>query len=270
MNAQDSDDADETNDDAHLLAGDIEDDDSAVPTDGDEEAAKETEASNQTTHIFTPQEVLQRRRLLVRTLDRFNELLKDLLAHRSRITTRIAGQTMFFLWLMRYGCRFEHGGVTGGTTRLMVPYPSAGGEREYSFVIRTMWILLDLWRGDKAIASQIQPDARHGELQDDLYGFAVHSRWALARAYLICLEYGDSSLAQRIAAAALDIIPVMHRLGPIDTAAEKETLTRLDADFGCSSLQTDALLQCCGEFERAAALTSTAPLQRHRLAGQLA
>ena len=205
-------------------------------------------------HSFTPKEVLQRRGYLLRALDRFYELLRDLSESPSKITTRIAAQTIFFLWLIRYGCRFEHPGVTFGPTRLMVLCPRTDSEREYSFVIRAMLILRLLWRGKDAIASHIKVDPRHGELHDDLYGFAVHSRWALARAYLLALDHGNANLAQRIAAAALEILPATHRLGPVDADAERETMAQLDADLGCTPSETEALLHCCEEFERAAKL----------------
>jgi hypothetical protein len=204
---------------------------------------------------------LQRRTYLVKALDRFHELLRDLSENPSKITTRIAGQTLFFLWLIRYGCRFEHPGVTHGPTRLMVLCPNTESEREHSFVLRAMRILMALWRGKNAIASHIEVDPRHGELHDDLYGFAVHSRWALARSYLLALGRGDASLAQHIAKAALEILPATHRLGPVDADAERQTMVELDADLGCTSSQTEALLRCCQEFETAAKLkmASTAP-----------
>ena len=255
------DDLDDSVDDADLLAGDTEDDDSALGI-SDEDAPNshsmpEPKGKGRK-EGFTGEEVLQRRTQLLRALDRFYELLKDLSETPSKVSARIAGQTMFFLWLIRYGCRFEHPGVTRGPTRLMVLCPGSDAEREHSFVIRAMWILMALWRGKNAIASHIQVDPRHGELHDDLYGFVVHSRWALARAYLLALEHGDASLAQRIAAAALEILNATHRLGPVDAAAESRTMTELDADLGCSPDQTEALLRCCREFEAAAKLKMAA------------
>lgn len=248
---------DEVDDDAALLAGDSEDDESALGAADDDDpnsnSASEPEQESRG-EGFTAEEVLQRRTQLLRALNRFYELLKDLSENPSKVSTRIAGQTMFFLWLIRYGCRFVHPGVTRGPTRLLVLCPSTDGEREHSFVIRAMWILMALWRGKSAIATQIQVDPRHGELHDDLYGFVVHSRWALVRAYLLAVEHGDAGLAQRIAAAALEILPATHRLGPVNAEAESRTMVELDADLGCAPSQTEALLRCCQEFETAAKL----------------
>lgn len=248
---------DVTEDDADLLAGDTEDEDE--PADGEEESTdkegpKPPEQPAQAAKTFTPEEVLQRRAYLLRALDRFHDLLRDLSESPSKITTRIAGQALFFLWLIRYGCRFDHPGVTQGPRRLMVLCPGTESERDYSFVLRAMRILNVLWRGKNAIASHITADPRHGELHDDLYGLAVHSRWALARSYLLALDHGDASLAQHIAKAALEILPATHRLGPVDAEAERETMTQLDLDLGCVEKQTEALLRCCQEFETAAKL----------------
>jgi hypothetical protein len=252
-------DLNDAEEEADLLAGDTEDDDSDLAGTDDENGGKDEDAGAseqpaQAAKVFTPEEVLRRRAYLLKALDRFHDLLRDLLENPSKITTRIAGQTLFFLWLIRYGCRFEHPGVTRGPTRLMVLCPHAESEREHSFVLRAMRILIALWRGKNAIASHIKVDRRHGELQDDLYGFAVHSRWALARSYLLALEHGDASLAQYIAKAALEILPATHRLGPIDAEAERQTMIELDADLGCTPTQTEALLRCCHEFETAAKL----------------
>jgi hypothetical protein len=268
------DNAGEADDDADLLAGDTEDDDSALGATGedDQNSNSASEPEPQTKKEgFTAEEVRQRRTQLLRALDRFDELLKDLSENPANVSTRIAGQTMFFLWLIRYGCRFVHPGVTKGPTRLLVLRPGTDAEREHSFVIRVMWILMRLWRGKSAIATQIQVDPRHGELQDDLYGFVVHSRWALARAYLLALEHGDSSLAQRIAAAALEILPATHKLGPVNAEAESRTMVELDADLGCTPSQTEALLRCCQEFETAARLkpASTPASPKTRESGKI-
>ena len=248
-------------DDADLLAGDAEDDDDALRAasedDPDSSLAPAPEPQKKK-EGFTPEEVLQRRAQLLKALDRFYDLLKDVSENPSKISARIAGQTMFFLWLIRYGCRFVHPGVTKGPTRLLVLCPGADAEREHSFVIRAMWILMALWRGKNAIVPHIQVDPRHGELHDDLYGFVVHSRWALARAYLLAVEHCDAALAQRIAAAALEILPATHRLGPVNAEAESRTMVELDADLGCTLSQTEALLRCCRDFEAAAKLKMTA------------
>ena len=249
-------DADEESDDADLIAGDTEDDDSELQAANEEDATEDSEAAAKPTeneHDFTPEEVLRRRGYLLRALDRFYDLLRDLAENPSKITTRIAGQAIFFLWLIRYGCRFEHPGVTRGPSRLMVLYPRTDSEREYSFVIRAMRVLMMLWRGKNAIATHITVDPGHGELHDDLYGLVVHSRWALARAYLLALD-GDASLAQRISAAALEILPATHRLGPVNAEAERETMMLLDADLGCTRSQTEGLLRCYEKFETSAKL----------------
>jgi len=244
-------------DDRDLLAGDTEDDETDPEDSPDNTNESQTSAPPQppnTKREFTSEEVISRRRQMLKALDKFDGLLKDLAADPSKISSRIAGQTMFVFWLMRYGHRFVHRGVASGPKRLLVLAPATTAERDYSFVIRAMWILMAIWRGAHAIAPLIKVDSRHGELQDDLFGLVVHSRWALARAYLATAQQGDMTLALRIKAAALDIYPATQRLGPVDAAAEERTMAQLDGDFGCSASQTEELLHCCREFDSAAKL----------------
>jgi len=262
--------ADDEEDDEALLAGDAEDDADELQDHENEEENNEQQTpqqqkpplavGNTITRSFTADQMQLRRKQLVKAFDLFDAMLVDLTENPSLITSRLAVQTMFVFRLMRYGCAHVHNMSDGTSQKLMVM--SDGGleaERPYSFVLRTAWILKRMWTGERPVASRIRLGPRQSELPDDIYGFIVVSRWALARAYLESKKSDERVLggkARKLTATlnriGKEIYAATASMGRVDPNEERQTIAEMDSDIGCTSTQNEELMGCLREFGAAA------------------
>jgi hypothetical protein len=245
-----------------LLAGDAEDDadelkDRELDEDKGEQQARSQQnppstAVNRGTKVFTAADMLHRRKQLVKALNLFDTMLDDLKKSPLLITSRLAVQTMFVFRLMRYGTAHVHRIANGESQKLMV---MLGTDRALSFVLRTAWTLQKIWTSDRSIASHIRLDLRQSELPDDIYGFIVVSRWALARAYLEAKEVdaklpngNPSLLTLGLSRIGKEIYAATVAMGRVDAMEERQTITEMDSDLGCTLAQTEELMRCLRDF----------------------
>jgi len=258
-------DIDDDEQDAALLAGDAEDDaDEFQDHESDEDESGQQAPPQQNppptvvnkgAKVFTAADVLLRRKQLVKALDLFDTMIESLKKDSSLITSRLAVQTMFVFRLMRYGCAHVHNISDGGSQKLMVMSESAWAERRYSFVFRAAMILKQIWAGDRSIASRIRLDPRQSKLPDDIYGFIVVSRWALARAYLEAMKVDaktpnipPSKLTLSLRRIGKEIYAATVAMGQVDAMEERQTISEMDSDIGCTSAQTEELMRCLSDF----------------------
>lgn len=196
--------------------------------------------------FFTAAEVLQRRKQLIKALDQFDTMLDSLKKDSSLISSRLAVQTMFVLKLMRYGYAHPHNLADGRTQKLMIMSEGGlGSERRHSFVFRAAWTLKKIWTGDISIASQIRLDQRQSKLPDDIYGFIVVSRWAITRAFLESRNADTkvpnekpNKLTLSLVRLVKEIYTATTAIGKVDPIEEKKTISELDSDIGCTTVQT--------------------------------
>lgn len=262
-------DTDDDEQDEALLAGDAEDNaDELQDRDSDEDEGEQQAQTQQNppptavtkgAKVFSAADVLRRRRQLEKALDLFDTMLEGLKEDPSLITSRLAVQTMFVFRLMRYGSAHVHKISDGGSQKLMVMSESGlGAERRHSFVFRAAWTLKQIWTGDRSIASRIRLDPRQSDLPDDIYGFIVVSRWALARAYLEARKADakapngkPSMLTLSLSRIGKEIYAATVAMGRVDEKEERQTISEMDSDLGCTSAQTEELLRCLNEFAAA-------------------
>ena len=268
----------DTDDDAHdeaLLAGDAEDDADELQEREPDEDEIERQAQPQNKQpatdpdmgpkVFSAEEMLRRRQQLEKALDIFDKMLEGLGEDPSLISSRLAVQTMFVFRLMRYGCAHVHKMSDGGSQKLMVMSESGlGTERRHSFAFRAAWILKQIWTGDRSIASRIRLDPRQSELPDDIFGFIVVSRWALARAYLEAKSvdakapnHKPSLLTVSLGRIGKEIYAATVAMGRVDAMEEKHTISEMDSDLGYNSAQTEDLMSSLRDFAAADKPTST-------------
>jgi hypothetical protein len=257
-------DTDDEHDEA-LLDGDAEDDADERQYDEPDKGDGRTQRPKKKTPppvntkdatFFTAKDVLQRRKQLVKAIDLFDELLKGLKNNPSLITSRVAVQTTFVFRLMRYGLAHVHKISDDKSLRLMVmPERGLGPDRDHSFVYRAACILRQIWASNRSIALHIRLNSHQWELPDDIYKFIVVSRWALARAYLESkiddakVEDGVASkMTLTLSKIGKDIYAATAAMGPVDAEAEKQTISEMDAEIGCTSVQTEELMRCLREF----------------------
>lgn len=259
----------DTNDDEQdeaLLAGDAEDNaDELQDRDPDEEENEQQappreipplSIANKGTKVFTAADVQARRKQLVKVLDLFDAMLKGLKDAPSLITSRLAVQTMFVFRLMRYGVAHVHKMSDGGSQKLMVMSEGGwGADRRLSFVLRAAMTLKQIWAGDRSIASRIRLDPRQSELPDDIYGFIVVSRWALARAYLESKNADakvpngkPSLLTMGLSRIGKEIYAATVAMGRVDALEERQTIFEMDSDLGYTSVQTEEVMRCLRDF----------------------
>lgn len=198
--------------------------------------------------------MVRRRGQLEDVFDLFDDMLENLREDPSLITSRLAVQTMFVFRLMRYGCSFVHT-TSDGPQKLMVISEGSPGERRYSFVFRAAWMLRQIWTSPKSIASRIRLDPRQSNLPDDIYGFIVVSRWALARAYLEAKKSdakaadGKASLLTlSLSRIGKEIYAATVAMGRVDAKEERQTISEMDSDLGCTAAQTEELMRCLHDF----------------------
>jgi hypothetical protein len=259
-------DPDDDQQDAALLAGDAEDDADELQdpdVEDDEGVQKEQQKQNSApatknkgAKVFTTKELLHRRQQLVKALDLFDAMLVGLKKDPSLITSRVAVQTMFVFRLMRYACSHIHKMAKGEPQKLMVMSEcDLGADRRHSFVFRSAWALKQIWTGSDSIASRIRLDSRQSELPDDIFGFIVVSRWALARAYLEATKADEkvpgarSKLVLSLGKYGKEIYAETLAMGRIDALEEAQTIAEMDSDLGYTWDQTEELIRCLRNFD---------------------
>lgn len=116
-------------------------------------------------------------------------------------------------------------------------------------------ILKKIWTGNRSIASQIRLDHRQSKLPDDIYGFIVVSRWALARAYLEAKKSDARTgngkptfLTLGLKKIGKEICSATATMGRVDSVEEMKSISEIDFDIGCTSSQTEELMRCLHEF----------------------
>lgn len=240
----------ETNDD-DLIAGDDEDEpasmvdstESAVATPTPRPAAK----PGVSTGPYTAEQVDSRRKRLVRVLDKFDEMLKGLRREPTTVSTRLLLQTLFVIGLLRYGCAFEHRGAPAGWTRLVRVASDFGRERKYTFAVRAVWMLMELWVGSNPPVAGMGIEPSEEGMADDVFAFVVASRWAIARSYLSTREESETH-ATHILRVAPGLFRSTMRFGPVDANAEAETMRLLDEGVGAGQDDSEELVEWCRQL----------------------
>ncbi len=250
---------DEDADDHALLAGDLEDDAQDM-TEPEDVAQGGDQAPPATPDIrtFTEEQITRRRAKLRKTLDEFEKMLSDLAYEPSKISNRLAIQTVFMIRLLLYGCTFEHLCSNGQKVRLMKLAPTSSDDREYSFALRIARLLKMIWVGFShhvAIADHIPITAKHTALPDDFCFFVIVSRWGIARAFLAS-SAGPSrdSLQQKIGITAAQLYAATAKFGPVDAEAEQRIILQLDSTLGFAEAESHVLIEHCRHFAMAASL----------------
>jgi hypothetical protein len=247
------DDAQDDELDRALDAGDREDGDEKSPEDAD---ADQTDGQARQpisgTRRFTAEDLLRRQKNLMKAMDAYQDLLSACAKGKSKVSSRLAAQSVFMIQLMALACTLEHRLDEGQPGRLMVIYPGHESERERSFALRVARMLKSIWMGEESIAAKVYLQQNYPSLPDDIFDWIVISRWAIARAYLDG-RHASGLVPAQIEKLAKQVYSATADLGPIAQDAESERMKELDAGIGKTPDQTEALL-------RFAAMTRNAPI----------
>lgn len=235
--------------DAHLEAGDVEDDgtQSGGEKDDSDEQRDMPRSSTGGPRYFTVEQITRRRSRLKKTMDSFQELLTRLAADPSLVSSRLATQTAFMIQLMVLACTLEHQRQDGSSVRLMVQYPFHDSERETSFALRVARMLRSIWVGPNRLAQNVLLDSKHKTLPDDLVAWIVLSRWAIARAYLAGRD-SAGILPKQIGDVARGVFTSTVALGPVELEAENKMMRELDARMGVKPSETEALVRYASDL----------------------